>query len=147
MVVPIPQRVVLRQLIAKKLGEELVSGEMRRWLENNDYRNKEQLTQMEGELFRLAQELHNTPWNADLINLESDLPSTRIKGIVRWFNDAKGYGFIDTATNTVVCVTFQDIISNDNVLTRTLKSGDLVEFETEEQDGELWARKVKLVET
>lgn len=47
-----------------------------------------------------------------------------IRGVVKWFNNDKGYGFISTAADTDVFVHWRDISSWD----RSLTQGDEVEF-------------------
>lgn len=47
-----------------------------------------------------------------------------IRGVVKWFNNDKGYGFISTAADTDVFVHWRDISSWD----RSLTQGDDVEF-------------------
>ncbi len=53
------------------------------------------------------------------------------KGTVKWFNDAKGYGFIQNDAGTDVFVHFS-AISGDGF--RTLEQGEEVEFELLETD-------------
>jgi cold shock protein len=48
------------------------------------------------------------------------------KGTVKWFNGAKGYGFIQRSTGEDVFVHFSAIQENGY---RTLNEGDTVEFE------------------
>ena len=48
------------------------------------------------------------------------------RGIVKWFNGAKGYGFIQRSTGEDVFVHFSSIQENGY---RTLNEGDSVEFE------------------
>jgi len=50
----------------------------------------------------------------------------RMKGTVKWFNNAKGYGFIGRNDDPDVFVHYS-AISGDGY--RTLAEGDLVEFE------------------
>ncbi|CCO29073.1 Cold shock-like protein CspA [Rhizoctonia solani AG-1 IB] len=66
--------------------------------------------------------------------------STR-SGSVRWFNDAKGHGFIvPDGGGEDVFVHFKSIIGDGY---RSLFEGDLVEFEVEiDNKGRLSARKV-----
>ena len=55
---------------------------------------------------------------------ESLAENTWIKGIVKWFNNDKGYGFISTDSHIDVFVHWRDISSWD----RSLTQGDEVEF-------------------
>ncbi len=48
------------------------------------------------------------------------------KGTVKWFNDAKGYGFISQQEGEDVFVHFSSIVGDGF---RTLAEGDEVEFE------------------
>ena len=54
-----------------------------------------------------------------------------MKGTVKWFNDSKGYGFIQQPTGEDVFVHFSAIVSEGF---RTLAEGEEVEFEI--RDGE-----------
>ena len=49
-----------------------------------------------------------------------------MKGTVKWFNDSKGYGFIQHAEGDDVFVHFSEILGDGF---RTLHEGDSVEFE------------------
>lgn len=51
---------------------------------------------------------------------------SREKGVVKWFNGAKGYGFIQRSTGEDVFVHFSAIQENGY---RTLNEGEPVEFE------------------
>ena len=51
---------------------------------------------------------------------------SREKGTVKWFNGAKGYGFIQRSTGEDVFVHFSAIQENGY---RTLNEGELVEFD------------------
>jgi CspA family cold shock protein len=62
-----------------------------------------------------------------------------MKGTVKWFNDAKGYGFITQSGGDDVFVHFSAIVSDGF---RTLVEGDKVEFDLEQTDGGLQAAKV-----
>ena len=62
-----------------------------------------------------------------------------MKGTVKWFNDAKGYGFITQSGGDDVFVHFSAIISDGF---RTLAEGDEVEFDIQQTDRGLQAAKV-----
>lgn len=61
------------------------------------------------------------------------------QGIVKWFNDAKGFGFIQRATGEDVFVHFRAIQSKGY---RSLKEGQSVEFAVTEGDKGLQAEEV-----
>ena len=50
----------------------------------------------------------------------------RLKGIVKWFNDAKGYGFLGREDGPDVFVHYTAITGEGH---KSLKEGDKVEFE------------------
>ena len=54
-----------------------------------------------------------------------------MKGTVKWFNDSKGYGFIQQPTGDDVFVHFSAIVSGGF---RTLSEGEEVEFEVRADD-------------
>ena len=54
-----------------------------------------------------------------------------VKGTVKWFNDAKGYGFISQPTGEDIFVHHSSIQSEGF---RTLAEGESVEFEIKETD-------------
>tara|TARA_B100000929_G_scaffold245383_1_gene203593 strand:+ start:1456 stop:1653 length:198 start_codon:yes stop_codon:yes gene_type:complete len=54
-----------------------------------------------------------------------------VKGTVKWFNDSKGYGFIEQAEGDDLFVHFSAILSEGF---RTLQEGEEVEFELGESD-------------
>ena len=54
-----------------------------------------------------------------------------MKGTVKWFNDSKGYGFIQNAQGEDVFVHFSAIQAEGF---RTLSEGEEVEFEVRESD-------------
>ena len=60
-------------------------------------------------------------------------------GKVKWFNEAKGYGFIQRPDGDDVFVHFS-AIQGDGY--RTLNEGETVEFEIAEQDGRIQAANV-----
>jgi CspA family cold shock protein len=62
-----------------------------------------------------------------------------MKGTVKWFNDAKGYGFITHSGGDDVFVHFSAIVSDGF---RTLAVGDEVEFDLRPTDLGLQAAKV-----
>ena len=61
------------------------------------------------------------------------------KGTVRWFNDAKGYGFISQSSGDDVFVHFSEIQGEGF---RTLAEGEEVEFELRETERGLQAANV-----
>lgn len=61
------------------------------------------------------------------------------KGKVKWFNEAKGYGFIQQPEGQDVFVHFSAIQGSGF---RTLHEGDEVEFELSENDGRIHATNV-----
>ena len=54
-----------------------------------------------------------------------------MEGTVKWFNDSKGYGFIEQAEGNDLFVHFSAILSEGF---RTLQEGEEVEFELGESD-------------
>jgi CspA family cold shock protein len=64
------------------------------------------------------------------------------KGTVKWFNAAKGYGFISREEGGDVFVHF-NAISGDGY--KTLNEGDKVEFEVEQGPKGLQASKVSVI--
>lgn len=64
------------------------------------------------------------------------------KGIVKWFDAVKGFGFITREGKEDVFVHFQDIQMDGF---RKLIEGEEVEFETENVEKGIIARKVKRI--
>jgi CspA family cold shock protein len=64
------------------------------------------------------------------------------KGTVKWFNGAKGYGFISRENGDDVFVHFSAIESEGY---RTLNEGDEVEFEVTDGPKGLQAQKVRKI--
>ena len=62
-----------------------------------------------------------------------------IKGKVKWFNDAKGYGFIEQEGGEDVFVHFSAIQMDGY---KTLAEGQVVEFEVQQGDKGLHATNV-----
>ena len=62
-----------------------------------------------------------------------------MKGMVKWFNDSKGYGFIEQTEGDDLFVHFSAILSEGF---RTLQEGEEVEFELGESDFGLQAYNV-----
>ena len=62
-----------------------------------------------------------------------------MKGTVKWFNDAKGYGFITQTSGDDVFVHFSAILGDGF---RTLAEGEEVEFDLQQTDRGLQAAKV-----
>jgi len=63
-------------------------------------------------------------------------------GVVKWFNNSKGYGFLTDENGADVFVHFSAIQSDGY---KTLKQGDNVKFEAIEGDKGLQAQNVKIV--
>jgi len=53
------------------------------------------------------------------------------KGVVKWFNDSKGFGFIEKENGGDIFVHHTGIISEGF---KSLNEGDHVQFESEESD-------------
>lgn len=64
------------------------------------------------------------------------------KGKVKWFNDAKGYGFIETEGSDDVFVHFSAIAGDGY---RSLKEGAAVEFDIEQDPKGPRAANVRVV--
>jgi CspA family cold shock protein len=62
-----------------------------------------------------------------------------MRGTVKWFNDSKGYGFIEQPAGEDVFVHFSAIIADGF---RTLAEGQEVEFEVRQTDKGLQAANV-----
>ena len=63
-------------------------------------------------------------------------------GIVKWFNNEKGYGFIQYKEGNDIFVHYSMILSDGY---KTLSEGDIVQFELIETDKGLQAIKVNKV--
>lgn len=69
----------------------------------------------------------------------SESESEVLKGVVKWFNDAKGFGFIEHTSGRDVFVHYS-VISTEGF--KTLKDGETVEYELKEGPKGLQASKV-----
>jgi CspA family cold shock protein len=69
----------------------------------------------------------------------SESESSTLKGVVKWFNDAKGFGFIEHTSGRDVFVHYSVIASEGF---KTLKDGETVEYELKEGPEGLQAAKV-----
>lgn len=65
--------------------------------------------------------------------------SVREQGQVKWFNNAKGFGFIQRATGEDVFVHFRSIVGDGY---RSLRDGETVEFIVTEGNKGLQAEEV-----
>ena len=66
----------------------------------------------------------------------------RERGVVKWFNDKKGYGFISRESGKDIFVHHSSIVSDGF---RSLKDGDPVEFSVKQDDKGLAAVDVRKV--
>lgn len=64
------------------------------------------------------------------------------QGVVKWFNNEKGFGFIQLETDQDVFVHYTNIAMDGY---KSLKEGDIVTYELIETDKGLQAHKVCLV--
>ena len=63
-----------------------------------------------------------------------------MQGKVKWFSEAKGYGFISVEGEKDIFVHYSDIVADGF---KTLKEGDIVELETAKTEKGLKAVNVK----
>ena len=73
------------------------------------------------------------------------LQGMKVKGKVKWFNDAKGYGFITPDESDKDCFVHYSAIEADGF--RSLKEGEPVEFEVVEGEKGPSAQNVTRVES
>jgi CspA family cold shock protein len=67
--------------------------------------------------------------------------SNKIKGLVKWFNDAKGFGFVEHEKGDV----FIHFSSIETAGFKTLKNGEEIEYELEDGDKGLHAKNVRRI--
>lgn len=68
----------------------------------------------------------------------------RKEGTVKWFNQEKGYGFIESPGEKDVFVHYRAIISDET--RKSLDEGDKVEFELEDGPKGIQAANVKRID-
>ncbi|MFZ2257470.1 MAG: cold-shock protein [Clostridiaceae bacterium] len=68
----------------------------------------------------------------------------RKEGTVKWFNQEKGYGFIECPGEKDVFVHYRAIISDE--MRKSLDEGDRVEFELEDGPKGIQAANVKRID-
>lgn len=66
------------------------------------------------------------------------------RGKVKWFNDAKGYGFIEHPSGRDVFVHYSSILTEGF---KTLKDGEMVDYEITEGDKGLHAVRVTRIDS
>lgn len=66
----------------------------------------------------------------------------KVRGRVKWFNNEKGYGFIEYKENEDIFVHYSAIKNNGY---KTLNEGDIVEFKLINTDKGLQAKDVSLL--
>lgn len=71
--------------------------------------------------------------------------SNRLQGRVKWFNDEKGYGFIEVAGRKDVFVHYKAIVTQGSGR-RSLAEGNVVEFEVVDGQKGPAASEVTIVE-
>lgn len=71
------------------------------------------------------------------------MPEERVRGMVKWFNGAKGYGFIQRDDGADVFVHYRGIRGDGY---RTLEDGQEVEFDIVESPKGLQAEDVAVLE-
>jgi CspA family cold shock protein len=67
--------------------------------------------------------------------------NNKIKGLVKWFNDAKGFGFVEHEKGDV----FIHFSSIETAGFKTLKNGEEIEYELEDGDKGLHAKNVRRI--
>lgn len=87
----------------------------------------------------------NTGMVSEPINSDSDSTTQtgKHRGTVKWFNNAKGYGFIVADEDNNDLFTHYSSINMEGY--KTLKSGQLVNFDTKQVDGGVHAINISLV--
>ncbi|MBA34996.1 MAG: cold-shock protein [Oleispira sp.] len=68
----------------------------------------------------------------------------KVRGTVKWFNNAKGYGFIVEDGGSVDMFAHYSAITMDGY--KTLKAGQTVQFDTKEVDGGIHAINISTIE-
>ena len=63
------------------------------------------------------------------------------QGTIKWFNQEKGYGFIEVEGEKDIFVHYQSIVSEE--ISKSLNEGDKVEFDLEEGPKGIQAANVK----
>jgi CspA family cold shock protein len=98
---------------------------------------------LENQFWRAAKQAH------DIKDIRIEVPlreeSTMVTGVVKWFNNAKGYGFVTPDEGEQDIFVHFSAIEMDGY--RTLKEGQRVEFEVEQGPKGLHALKLHSVQS
>jgi cold shock protein len=94
------------------------------WVSNVSLKNKRMTSEM-----KMVYVCEGCGKKTYIVNIRRNEMATRVRGVVKWFNGEKGYGFITPEEGADLFVHYSAIQSNGY---RSLNEGDKVEFEITE---------------